>query len=382
LLKIIKSKKIDDNKILAGSGAPKISFPRPEEKIAKKPAATVDESKIEAVKPKTLAEKMFEDGMTLNPDAVNYSEKVSEFGQNKDKIPRDTKTELSSASTAVMSSSEVMPAPHPVVSAKPEISVNNDGTTSFVGIADKVAGAAQQNIPTPDMSIEEEDGLPVVMMPEELMVMPKMVDLKNFPPKTKNIDNIPTTKSPQREINSILQESEIPIEKNEKLKISEHDLATRAPVLEKKPEILPSPTPTAYSSNKNIPQRIIEAQNTRRPIVDGVRLAKKLTGPIEELGEMTLIEFRRLAPNPQAATDEIRERISLLQDESFARKMEGVDAWLKNEVNKFYRLLGCTAMDQHRNIDEVIKERLLSGKPTLTSEEFDAIMKLNKDLRY
>jgi hypothetical protein len=39
-------------------------------------------------------------------------------------------------------------------------------------------------------------------------------------------------------------------------------------------------------------------------------------------------------------------------------------------------------MDQHRNIDEVIKERLLSGKPTLTSEEFDAIMKLNKDLRY
>lgn len=117
-------------------------------------------------------------------------------------------------------------------------------------------------------------------------------------------------------------------------------------------------------------------------MVDGVRLTKKLTGPIEELGEMTLIEFRRLAPSPREATNEIKERIQLLQDESYTRKMEGISAWFKNEINKFYRLLGSTAMDQRRNVDEVIKERLLSGKPTLSSEEFDAIMQLNKDLRY
>jgi len=213
----------------------------------------------------------------------------------------------------------------------------------------------------PRMSIEEEDGLPIFKMPDDLMVAPKVVDLKTAKKETV------TASAPQNEINELLNESvkNISIEPVETAENFE-----------------PLPAPTPYSSVKNIPQRIIDAQNTRRPLVDGIRISKKLTGPIEELGEMTLIEFRRLAANPQAATDEVREKIALLQEESYSRKMEGVSAWFKNEINKFYRLLGSTAMDQNRNIEEVIKERLLAGKPTLTSEEFEAIMKLNKDLRY
>lgn len=215
----------------------------------------------------------------------------------------------------------------------------------------------------PPMKIEEEDGLPVIKMDsikEEVAVKPK--------------ENFEKINKPQEEIDKIIKEAELKTDNDPKIEKTEKK--------EVKEEILPQASPVHYPTTQKIPPRIIEAQNTRRPLLDGVRIAKKLTGPIEELSQMTLIEFRRLAETPDKATSEITKKVQLLEDESYERKMEGVNAWFKNEINRFYRLLGLMAMEENRNINEVIKERLVSGKPTLSIEEFDAVMKLNNQLRH
>lgn len=120
----------------------------------------------------------------------------------------------------------------------------------------------------------------------------------------------------------------------------------------------------------------------KKPTVDGIKFAKQLVGPIEELGRMTLIDFRRLAETPTKATAKILEKINLLEKESFAKRLAGIAAWFGSEVNKFYRLLGQASLDRGQSIETVIEERIKAGKPTLSFGEFQAVMELNKNLRF
>ncbi len=244
------------------------------------------------------------------------------------------------------------------------------------------------SIPTMD----EEDGLPVLRMPEDLMVKPKMVEVgENFPLLSKEgqgevlkVGN----QSPTSVFNNVSkplpasplkgEEPDQPNDFVENKSIPESPV----PIVSKVEKSTPLPRPAPYVTASSIPPRVMESQNTRRPIVDGIKLAKKLTGPIEELSGMTIIDFRRLASTPAEAINDVRKKIQLLQEESYNRRAEGVEAWFESEVNKFYRLLGQTSMTEGKSIDDIIKERLLSGKPTLSLEEFNAVMQLNSELRY
>lgn len=149
-----------------------------------------------------------------------------------------------------------------------------------------------------------------------------------------------------------------------------------APVAQ--PEIKPEPKIFSHP----IPPKALSGQTPDRPNLDGVKFVKKLFGLIEELNSMTLIEFRRLSENPKEATAKIKEKIDLLEKESYRRRLEGVDAWQQSEVNRFYRLLGQKSLAESRGVETIINERLAIGKPTLTIEEFNAIMELNQSLRF
>lgn len=145
---------------------------------------------------------------------------------------------------------------------------------------------------------------------------------------------------------------------------------------------MPAPTPAPFIAKKTIPASVLNAKSVGRPNLDDIKLQRRLVGPIEELAGLTLIEFRRLGPDPMAATAKIKSTIDRLGEESFDQKHQGIAAWQKSEVNKFYRLLGQTAMNDGISIEEVIKDRLVAAKPTLTLEEFNAVMELNRQLRY
>jgi len=156
------------------------------------------------------------------------------------------------------------------------------------------------------------------------------------------------------------------------------------------PSVLPPAKPEPFlTAGSPAPKNLFTPG--RRPSLDDVKFVKKLMSPVEELENLTLIDFRRLASpdaqgrqplNPGLATKIIKEKIDLLEKEKFGKKLEGISAWHNSEVCRFYRLLGQTAMQQGRGVENIIKDRQTNNKPTLTWEEFEAVMELNKDLRY
>jgi len=226
-------------------------------------------------------------------------------------------------------------------------SVRQLADTSDFSRNDKYSGKINNaNQPT----IEMEDGLPVVRLPEALAIRPPAdMAIKENPV-------IPAEKLPVADVNGKIKP------------------ATEA--------TLPPPTPQPYLAAKKIPESVINAKTASKPNLDDVKLGKKLMGPIEELEMMTIIDFRRLAADPQAAVNKIKEKINLLGREGLDRRLAGVDAWQKSEVSRFYRLLGQLSMSENKTIEIVIKERLLAGKPTLSLDEFYAVMELNRTLRY
>lgn len=211
------------------------------------------------------------------------------------------------------------------------------------------------------LQIEEEDGLPVIKSPQgdDLMIKPKIV---NFGTE-KTISSV-TSISKEKTFPSI---PSIPPSPVKPLNIEPEIV---------KPAIVPQPQPMPKSTP--MPKTV----KFGRQSVDGVSLGKMLVGPVEELATMTLINFRRLGETPHRITAKIKEKINLLENDSYGKKLEGIDAWHRSEVNRFYRLLGQESMRQGRSIDDIINERMQENKPTLSIEEFNSVMELNKDLRY
>ena len=113
-----------------------------------------------------------------------------------------------------------------------------------------------------------------------------------------------------------------------------------------------------------------------------IKYVPKTMEPTEELGYMDLASFRRLEKEPEKITGKIREKIKLLEEESYGKKLEAVKAWRQSPVNKLYLAIGEAAIANNKPIDIIIEERRSSGEDLLSSEEFEAIMNLNKSLRY
>ena len=134
----------------------------------------------------------------------------------------------------------------------------------------------------------------------------------------------------------------------------------------------------------SIPARVRRPmqQQDNRPRLDDVKYVPKLVGPIEELKEMTVIDWRRLGANPAAAAAKVKEKIDLLEREDFAKKIAGTKAWQESEVNKLYLEIGRESMVKGLPVDKIIAEREKAGQITISAEEYRAIMNLNRALRY
>ncbi len=205
--------------------------------------------------------------------------------------------------------------------------------------------------------IIEEDGLPVIKYPQgdELMIKPRVIGFKGDKKNQLSNLEIPPKAVSESEIRAM------PIIKSTEIA---------------EPVVTPEPRPMFKSTPS--PRNI----RFGKPVVDGVRVGGMLVGPIEELGTMTLINFRRLGETPHSSIAKVKEKVKLLEKDCYAKMLEGIDAWHQSEVNRFYRLLGQESMRQERSIDDIINERLMANKPTLSIEEFNSVMELNKDLRY
>lgn len=116
--------------------------------------------------------------------------------------------------------------------------------------------------------------------------------------------------------------------------------------------------------------------------MEDVKFKPKLLGPIEELKEMNVVNFRRLDVDPQKAIAKINEKIKFLEEESFAKRFAGIKAWRESNINKLYLEIGKESINSGQPIEQISNKRKEENKDYLTIEEFHAIMDLNKDLRF
>jgi hypothetical protein len=121
---------------------------------------------------------------------------------------------------------------------------------------------------------------------------------------------------------------------------------------------------------------------TGRPRLDDIKFTPKIMSQVDELRFLNTTTFRRLHPDPIVAANKIKEKINLLAEEYYGKRLEGIKAWRISPINLLYLAIGEASISQNKSIDAIMEERKSSDADYLTAPEFDAIMELNRELRY
>jgi len=114
----------------------------------------------------------------------------------------------------------------------------------------------------------------------------------------------------------------------------------------------------------------------------GKKSKPKLSGPIDELADMNLQTWRMLDEEPRIRAGKILGKVQNLQQESYTRKSQGIDAWRSSETYKQYILIGQQSLEQNKEVSKVIDKILEQNPQSLTMDEFEAISDLNRALRF
>jgi hypothetical protein len=104
--------------------------------------------------------------------------------------------------------------------------------------------------------------------------------------------------------------------------------------------------------------------------------------PIDELRYMDLVNFRRMAKDPNDITKKIKSRIKLLEGEDYEKGLAAVTAWRQSPVNKTYLKIINNSMSQGVPIKQVITALMNQKQDYLTPEEVEAIITLNSELKF
>lgn len=128
------------------------------------------------------------------------------------------------------------------------------------------------------------------------------------------------------------------------------------------------------------PEMFIEKDSQGKIKMEDIKFKPKVMGPIDELRYMDLINFRRLGLDSFQATAVIKNKINLF--DGYQERQEGVAAWRRSPLNKLYLEMGGESISKNQSIDVIIEERKTAGKDYLKPSEFEAIIRLNKELRF
>ncbi|MFA6132284.1 MAG: hypothetical protein WC702_04490 [Patescibacteria group bacterium] len=146
-----------------------------------------------------------------------------------------------------------------------------------------------------------------------------------------------------------------------------------------KPKVAPpKPVTPVVSSASRPPQ----SNNGRPQMVDIVAPSRRLSGPLDELKNLSLDEFRRLSSDPDEAVIKIHDKINLLEEQGVGQKISAVKAWRSSPTNQLYLAMSQAALIAGQPVEVIAKERLVAKQPSLTIEEVHAINSLNGMLRF
>ena len=117
--------------------------------------------------------------------------------------------------------------------------------------------------------------------------------------------------------------------------------------------------------------------------MDDVKFTPKTLTPIDELATMTLKKFRYLGATATERAQKIKEKIDLLSEYGYSKRLQGINAWRHSPLNSLYLKIGQLSINKGEPAEQILAEATQQGKEdTLTLDEFKAILNLNKQLRF
>lgn len=115
--------------------------------------------------------------------------------------------------------------------------------------------------------------------------------------------------------------------------------------------------------------------------VQDVKFVKRLSGPIDELGALSLIDFRRMAKNAEQSAERILDLVHLVEDQGYDKRVEAIRAWQSSPLYQSYLVIARTAMQEGKPLEDMRAE-IAKTKETLTEQELAIVLKLNSELRF
>lgn len=115
--------------------------------------------------------------------------------------------------------------------------------------------------------------------------------------------------------------------------------------------------------------------------VDAIRPPTRLTSLGNELGGITLAEFRRIARTPEEAMEALWQKLETLKQESYDHWQEGAQAWRQSPLQQQYLQMVAQSFTSGRPVAEIAREiHEKDPKNQPTAEEIGAILLLNNRL--
>ncbi len=122
--------------------------------------------------------------------------------------------------------------------------------------------------------------------------------------------------------------------------------------------------------------------STNKPRLDDIKVVDRFMGPVDELKNIDLIDFRRLGKTCDDRINKIKDKLNLLEADSYDKMILGIEAWRKNPLNILYRNITIDSINKSIPITEVIAQREKNDQDTLNLEELHSLIAFNREITF
>ncbi len=134
------------------------------------------------------------------------------------------------------------------------------------------------------------------------------------------------------------------------------------------------------STNSEVkPVRGISA-SSKGPVTD-VKRPRRLIGPIDELRQMNVDDFRRMPGSIADAVENIKDDIVQIGQHDPGRHIKAIEAWRSSPLVRYYQVILSRTLQSGVPVKATLGDSASNPKK-LSIDEFEAIRNLNATLRY
>lgn len=114
----------------------------------------------------------------------------------------------------------------------------------------------------------------------------------------------------------------------------------------------------------------------KRPVMQDVSPGKaSQMGPVEEVGNFSLVDFRRLSAKPAEAAARLKQKFIVLQDESYLFYLRALSAWYKSPLYRSYMDKVVVALNSQAKLEDV-----LTDADGIKMTEIQSLINMEKEL--